>query len=100
MKWGWDFNRDLREDEEDSLVRVRHRSARRRDEILLSVDESIDLTNPIQFRVEAVQGGTLVETRWYDAKTDNHERKLHIITGDENLSDAIGKIVTMELLKR
>jgi len=50
--------------------------------------------------VQAVQGGTLIETRWYDAKTDNNNRKLHIVTGEENLSEAVGKIVTMELLKR
>ena len=54
----------------------------------------------ISFRVQAVSGGTLVETRWYDPKTDHNERKLHIVTENKNLSEAIGKIVTMELLKR
>ena len=64
------------------------------------IESGIDLNNPITFRVQAVQGGTLVETRWYDAKKDENERKLHIVTGEENLAEAIGKIVTMELLKR
>lgn len=100
MKWGWDFNRNLRE-EDDIHVPSRKKSRLGRDEIVLIDDCSgIDLHNPISFRVEAVQGGTLVETRWYNAKTDNNERKLHIVTQDENLSEAIGKIVTMELLKR
>lgn len=103
MKWGWDFNRDLREDDDIVPLGLRNKvGARRRgdDSVILISDNEIDLTNPISFRVQAVQGGTLVETRWYDPKTDNHDRKLHIVTGEENLADAIGKIVTMELLKR
>ena len=100
MKWGWDFNRDLREDEGIVPIGLRGAKRHRGQDLVLISDDDIDLTNPISFRVQAVQGGTLVETRWYDPKTDNHERKLHIVTGEENLADAIGKIVTMELLKR
>lgn len=103
MKWGWDFTRRLEDlDDNDPVVRLRSRAARHRGE-LVSVDcveSGIDMNNPISFRVEAVSGGTLVETRWYNVKTDNHERKLHIVGPEENLSEAIGKIVTMELLKR
>jgi hypothetical protein len=101
MKWGWDFNRNLREDDVHVPLSLRKLGARRRGEdIVLISDDEIDLTDPIRFSVQAVEGGTLVETRWYDAKTDNHPRKLHIVTNEENLAEAIGKIVTMELLKR
>jgi hypothetical protein len=62
--------------------------------------DSIDLTDPITFKVESVQGGTLVETRWYNHKHDEGIRKLHIVLSDENLADAIGKIVTMELIRK
>jgi len=103
LKWGWDYNRDLRD---DGLVES-HRPARRRArarsnsiELCDDVDNNIDLTDPISFKVEAVQGGTLVETRWYDHKRDEQIRKLHIVTGEENLADAIGKIVTMELIRK
>jgi len=99
MKWGWDFGRHV---EDDSFARQRSRTARLRDEIL-QIDDSdsgLELHDPITFRVQSVSGGTLIETRWYNAKTDNNERKLHIVTGEENLAEAIGKIVTMELLKR
>jgi len=61
---------------------------------------SIDLPDPITFKVQAVSGGTLVESRWYDYKKDEQRVKLHIITQEENLSDSIGKIVTMELLQK
>ena len=60
----------------------------------------IDLPDPINFKVQAVAGGTIVESRWYDHKKDENRIKLHIITQEENLEDSIGKIVTMELLQR
>jgi hypothetical protein len=61
---------------------------------------SIDLPDPIVFKVQAVSGGTIVESRWYDHKKDENRTKLHIITQEENLSESIGKIVTMELLQK
>jgi hypothetical protein len=97
MKWGWDFNRNLHEDDIHVPQRRRGRGV---EELCLVSDNEIDLTDPIRFSVQTVQGGTLIETRWNDHKTDNYVRKLHIVTQDENLSEAIGKIVTMELLKR
>jgi len=60
----------------------------------------IDLPDPIVFKVQAVSGGTIVESRWYDHKKDENRVKLHIITQEENLSESIGKIVTMELLQK
>jgi hypothetical protein len=60
----------------------------------------IDLPDPITFKVQAVSGGTVVESRWYDYKKDEQRVKLHIITQEENLSESIGKIVTMELLQK
>jgi hypothetical protein len=103
LKWGWDFSRDLDQlDADDPVVRVRHRAARLRGESICvdDSDSGVELHDPITFRVQAVQGGTLIETRWYDAKTDNNNRRLHIVTTDENLSEAVGKIVTMELIRK
>ena len=65
-----------------------------------SRDHSIDLPDPITFRVQSVSGGTVVESRWYDHKKDENRVKLHIITPEESLSESIGKIVTMELLQK
>lgn len=103
MKWGWDFSHRLDDlNDNDPVVRFRNRTARLRHEVLAieDSDSGMELPDPITFRVQTVSGGTLVETRWYDAKTDNQIRKLHIVTGEENLGEAVGKIVTMELLKR
>jgi hypothetical protein len=93
MKWSWDFNRDGR------------LGARPKQETYLissSDDEKspIDLPDPIRFKVQAVNGGTIVETRWYDQKKDESRIKLHIVTSDQDLSESIGKIVTMELLQK
>ena len=101
MKWGWDFGRDLRENDEQVPIALSRGARRRRsEELVLCSDNEIDLTDPIRFSVQQVQGGTLIETRWHDPKQDEYVRKLHIVHQDENLADAIGKIVTMELLKR
>ena len=70
------------------------------DELCDDSPSSIDLPDPIVFKVQAVSGGTIVESKWYDFKKDEQRVKLHIITQEENLSESIGKIVTMELLQK
>ena len=105
LKWGWDYNRDLRDNDQPLSKGDRWRLSSTRSHlatISLSDDlnEGIEMTDPISFKVEAVQGGTLVETRWYDHKKDDHIRKLHIVNSDQDLAEAIGKIVTMELIRK
>jgi hypothetical protein len=103
LKWGWDYNRDLRDDcptESGRSARIRSRGRSSSIEICDDADDAIDLQYPISFKVEAVQGGTLVETRLYDHKRDEQIRKLHIVNSDQDLAEAIGKIVTMELIRR
>ena len=100
MKWGWDFSHQY-EESSSKLARINSRGRNRIEEVMLCDSESsIDLPDPINFRVQAVSGGTLVETRWYDHKKDNNIIKLHIVTQEENLAESIGKIVTMELLQK
>ena len=70
------------------------------DELCDDSPGGIDLPDPIVFKVQAVSGGTIVESRWYDHKKDEQRVKLHIITQEENLAESIGKIVTMELLQK
>ena len=92
MKWGWDYGRDI-----DEPIRSRGRRS------VISIDDidsTIELPDPITFRVQAITGGTLVETRWYNPKDDEPIRKLHIVNDNENLAEAIGKIVTMELIRK
>lgn len=90
LKWVWDHRREL---DTEFTYRISLDSP-------LDGIESISLPDPVSFKIQAVQGGTLIETQWYDHKQDETIRRLHIVTGDENLAEAIGKIATMELLKR
>ena len=76
------------------------RAIRDFDEIQDCSDNGIDLPDPINFKVQQVSGGTVIETRYYDPKKDDHRIKLHIVTPEENLAESIGKIVTMELLQK
>jgi hypothetical protein len=93
VSWGWDYSYELTNPrdrfERDRLI-----------EISDDEESGIDLPDPIRFKVQQVSGGTVVETRWYDHKKDENRIKLHIVTQEENLAEAIGKIVTMELLQK
>ena len=95
MKCGWDYCRDI-----DEPLRSRGRKGKYDIVSLDDIDSSIELPDPITFRVQAITGGTLVETRWYDPKNDEPIRKLHIVNDNENLAESIGKIVTMELIRK
>ncbi len=94
-------------DTDDSSIKQSRPSRIGRGAIQVTLDNGlddspggIDLPDPIVFKVQAVSGGTVVESRWYDYKKDENRVKLHIITQEENLSESIGKIVTMELLQK
>jgi hypothetical protein len=101
MKWGWDFNRDIKFLEEETKVRRRGRGVMTSSLSSCDIEGPvIDLTDPIRFSVQAVNGGTIIETRWYDQRKDESRVKLHIVTSDQDLSESIGKIVTMELLQK
>jgi hypothetical protein len=53
----------------------------------------------MNFTVYRANGGTIVEYNKYDERKDQHHCDLHIVHEDENLGEALGKIVTFESLK-
>ena len=53
----------------------------------------------MNFVVYRANGGMMVEYNRYDDRKDQHYCELHIIHPDENLGDALSKIVTFESLK-
>jgi hypothetical protein len=87
MKWGWDFSRQL--PKEDIMVTAGSR-----------FDDSIELSDPVTFRIQTVLGGTLIETGYYHRKSEERRSKIYVVTPEENLADSVGKIVTMELLQK
>jgi len=53
----------------------------------------------MNFTVYRANGGMMVEYNRYDDRKDQHLCELHIIHPDQNLGDALAKIVTFESLK-
>ena len=59
-----------------------------------------DIESPsVNFKVMKANGGIVVETSRYDRQRDRHETALHIIQDNEDMGNALGKIVTFENLK-
>ncbi len=53
----------------------------------------------IRLQIYKASGGYVVETRGYDRKTDRNNSSMHVINDDQDLGDALGKIVMMEALR-
>ena len=53
----------------------------------------------MNFTVYRANGGTIVEYNRYDERKDQHHCDLHIVHPDENLGEALAKIVTFESIK-
>ncbi len=54
----------------------------------------------MRLQIYRASGGYVVETRSYDHHKDRNHCTMHVITEDQDLGDALGKIVMMEALKR
>lgn len=58
-----------------------------------------DYGEPFRFTISKANGGTIVSTQRYNRKTDRNDGDVYIITDEQNLSDEVGKIISMEMLK-
>ncbi len=54
----------------------------------------------MRMQIYKASGGYVVETRSYDHHKDRNLNSIHVITEEQDLGDALGKIVMMEALKR
>ena len=54
----------------------------------------------MRLQVYKASGGYVVETRSYDRRKDQNFNTMHVIRDDQDLGDALGKIVMMEALQR
>ena len=54
----------------------------------------------MRMQIYKASGGYVVETRSYDSHKDRNHNSMHVITEEQDLGDALGKIVMMETLKR
>jgi hypothetical protein len=60
---------------------------------------SIDVDG-LNFTVMPAQGGTIVQLRKWDSKLERNGTSTHIIADGQDVAEAIGKIVAMELWKQ
>jgi hypothetical protein len=53
----------------------------------------------MRLQIYKASGGYVVETRSYDRHKDRSFNSMHVITENQDLGDALGKIVMMEALR-
>ena len=63
------------------------------------IEESRLQSEGIRLQIYKASGGYVVETRGYDSKTDRNRCNMHVINDEQDLGDALGKIVMMEALR-
>ena len=95
----------------DNWILRRAKYLRNRDDSIVSIDraergigmkEAASIGSSkhrMSFTVYRANGGMMVEYNIYDDRKDQHYCELHIIHPDENLGEALAKIVTFESLK-
>ena len=68
-------------------------------DIALQAFEPSFCSEGMRFQLYRASGGYVVETRYYDQKTDRSNSSLYIIHKDKDLGHELGKIITMESLR-
>ena len=67
---------------------------------IASVDCEVNVDiEGLRFNVMPATGGTIVQIRHYDRKTDRNNNITHVIPDGEDIAERIGQIVSMELLR-
>ncbi len=64
--------------------------------VVRSRDVDVDGLN---FNIMSAQGGTIVQIRHYDRKTDRTNYLTHVIPDGEPIAERIGQIVSLEILR-
>ena len=94
----------------DSWIQRAYNRARSRDEIVpiarsnklsgkTRVSSNHDDANVYNFTIYGANGGQIVEVVTYDEKNDREQVRRYVISDDEDLSNSLSKIVTMEFLR-
>ena len=94
MKWGWDFNHNLRE--EDVPVASSRGLAKAR---LIRGSDDIDSEQGLNITVRNAMGGKIVTFRQYDHKTDRHTHRLYVIHDELDFERELGKMITLESMR-
>ena len=85
-------------------LKQRFRNWLMREEIEEDVPQLVEAdrlsSDGMRLQIYKASGGYVVETRSYDRRKDQNFNTMHVIRDDQDLGDALGKIVMMEALQR
>ena len=70
-----------------------------RNNLVLTEDPGINSIEGLQIRLYGATGGQIVEFRKYDRHKDRTDCKLYVITAEQNFSEELAKIVSLEMLR-
>lgn len=87
----------VRDDDESELVSSKH--LRRRNMVTSSSDSDYLRSHSMTFNLYAAEGGTVIETSFYDQKNDRNDHRLYLIAEGEDFASTLAQIVSMERLK-
>ena len=93
MKWGWDFNHNLREEDMPAP------SSRGLAKARLRASDDIDSEQGLNITVRNAMGGKIVTFRTYDHKTDRHTHRLYVIHDELDFERELGKMITLESMR-
>lgn len=85
-------------DEDDSIGETISTRPSRRNRVISSSESELR-SNGMVFHLYAAEGGTVIETTFYDHKEDKHDHRLYIIPEGEDFTSTLGQIVSMERMK-
>jgi len=91
MKWGWDFNHNLRDSNEVATVTKASR--------LIRASDDVDGDHGLNITVRRAIGGKIVTFRHYDHKTDRSNHKLYIVPDELDFERELGKMITLESMR-
>lgn len=62
-------------------------------------NDGVDMDNSLRFNVLSCQGGIVVQLHKYDHKKDRSDNSTYVIPENEDVTQRIAEIVSLELLK-
>ena len=89
MKWGWDYNRNLREADVPQSITKASR--------LIARDQ--DWQDNLNIAIATATGCKIVTFRRYDHKTDRSDNRVYVIPDDHDFNAELAKLITLESLR-
>ena len=86
----------MRDEDEDVPQTIS--ASKRRNTVISRNHTELDSTGMV-FHLYAAEGGTVIETSFYDRKNDCTDHRLYIIPDGDDFTSTLGQIVSMERIK-